>query len=240
MSRPTISVVTVCFNSARTIEETIRSVLAQTWPAVEYIVVDGGSTDGTLDIVRRHERRIARWISEPDRGIYDAMNKGVQAATGEWIHLLNSDDVYADPGVLVRVAPRLDPERTNYCDITRDFGGGRTQRQSFPFDRRKLMFSAYLPHPGLIVHRAQYERVGLYDTRLKIAADHDMILRLLAAYPPNHIPEVLVRMRQDGASAQAPGIVLREFRDVSIRHGVPRALAWLFYSFKRLYWSAAR
>ena len=112
---PLVSVITVCFNAGKTIRRTIHSVLEQTYPNIEYLVVDGGSSDATLDILREHEGRLS-FTTEPDRGMYDAMNKGIRRARGKWIHIVNADDWYASPDALARTVPQLAPDRTNYCD----------------------------------------------------------------------------------------------------------------------------
>lgn len=232
---PQISTVTVAYNAAATIRRTIESVLRQTHGDREYLVIDGGSTDGTLDILREYGDAI-RWQSEPDKGIYDAMNKGIRLARGRWIHLLNADDEYASPSVLAEVLPHLDPERVNYCDIELAGTDGSRRVQRFPFNRWKLAYSAFLPHPGLIVSREQYERVGPYDVRWRIAADHDMILRLLETWPPHRIPQVLAVMHQGGASTRHLALGASEFRDVVIAHGQPRWLAHALHAVKRYHW----
>src|SRR5690242_19224605 len=112
-SAPKISIVTICRNSAKTIERTIQSELVQTYPNIEYIIVDGCSTDGTLDIINRYRSRIAKVISEADRGVYDGMNKGIALSSGEWIHLLNSDDHYVSNDALAKMAAQLQPDKTN-------------------------------------------------------------------------------------------------------------------------------
>lgn len=235
-AEPLFSTVTVCFNAEATIERTIQSVLSQTWKDREYLIVDGGSTDGTLDIVRKYEKEGLRWISEPDGGIYDAMNKGVRLAQGHWIHLLNADDVYSASGILEKVIPSLQEGHTNYCDILIQNQKGVRWRQDFPFNRWKLNYSAYLPHPGLVVHRDQYDDIGSYDDRLRIAADHDFILRMLNRYPAHRIAEPLTLMYQGGASSQSAEKTFREFMQVSIAHGTPRPLAFAFFWVKFLRW----
>ena len=233
---PKISVVTICRNSASTLERTIKSVLAQTYPNLEYIVVDGGSTDGTLDIIARYRDRITTVISEPDRGVYDAMNKGIALASGEWIHLLNSDDHYMQCDVLAEVAPRLLPGKTNYCVLMREYDGVIGDACRFPYQGWKLYVSAKLPHPAMIVSRDQYNAVGRYDAGLRIAADHDFILRMLAQYPAHFIDIPLVAMDQGGLSANNLELTYREFMHVTIRHGLPSILAWGIYWLKRLRW----
>lgn len=234
--RSRISVITVCYNSARTLRRTLESVAGQNYPDIEYIVVDGGSTDGTLAIVGEYRHVVDKVVSEPDAGIYDAMNKGVRMATGDWIHILNSDDYYAAPDVLAAAVPLLDPERTNYFKMWREFDDGRRELQDWDYSRWRLFVSAFLPHPGLIVSRRQYETVGLYDTRYRIAADHDMILRLTARWPGAKHDLVLTVMQQGGVSGARPDESLREFRAVTERHGLPRAAGACLLGLKRIWW----
>lgn len=233
---PKISIVTVCLNARATIERTLESVLAQTYPNIEHIVIDGGSTDGTREILERYRNRLVYWASEPDGGIYDAMNKGIGRASGEWIHILNSDDYYHDGTALSRAASTLDPARTNYFSMFLEYREGRRTYYRFRYNLPYLYISAKLPHPALIVSREQYRAVGLYDTGLRIAADHDLILRLVRRYPPKFVDFPLVVMDQEGRSARNLKTVYREFRDVTVRHGLPRAVAELVYLAKRLRW----
>ena len=178
---------TVCFNAEKTIRRTIDSVLAQTYPNLEYLVVDGGSTDGTLAILRSYEGRLS-FTSEPDRGMYDAMNKGIRRARGKWIHLVNADDWYATPDALALAVPQLAEDRTNYFDLVRVYPDREPVLQSRTVSRWMLYIAAFLPHPTLIVSREQYERIGLYDPELRIASDHDLILRMIRYFPPKHSP----------------------------------------------------
>jgi glycosyltransferase involved in cell wall biosynthesis len=232
---PLVSVITVCLNAARTLERTIKSVLAQSYRNMEYVIVDGGSSDDTLGILRRYGSRV-RWSSEPDGGMYDAMNKGIRKTCGEWIHLLNADDWYAAPDALERAVAHLDPTRTTYFDLVRVYPDGRRILQSRTVRNWMLYISAFLPHPSLIVSRAQYDAVGLYDPSLKIASDHDLILRLVRRFPPKHVPMVLTCMEQGGMSARMLDLSLDEFTEVTVRHGVPRALAAGIWAAKRVWW----
>ena len=236
-AQPLVSVVTVCLNADKTIRWTIDSVLTQTYPNLEYLVVDGGSTDGTLAVLRSYEGRLS-FTSEPDRGMYDAMNKGIRRARGKWIHLLNADDWYAAPDALARAVPHLADDRTNYFDLMRVYPHGGEVLQSRDVPRWSLYVSAFLPHPSLIVARTQYDKVGYYDPHLKIASDHDMILRLVQHFPPKHVPIVLTKMDQTGVSARLLGTSLDEFAIVTRRHGVPRPLAECIRWLKLVWWKA--
>src|SRR5437870_10848510 len=122
MRRPSLSVVTVCRNAESTLEETIQSVATQSFQDREVIVIDGGSTNGTTNIIKSHTSYIDHWISEPDGGVYDAMNKGIAQAKGDWIHLLNADDYYYDSDTLKLAVGLLSPDRTNYFAIEHEYG----------------------------------------------------------------------------------------------------------------------
>lgn len=233
-----VTVVTVCLNSAATIQRTIDSVRAQTHPRIQYVVVDGGSTDGTLDILSRNGDLVDALIVEPDDGLYDAMNKGVAKARGAWVHILNSDDCYASADALARALPLLDHDCTNTCDVQLRMQDGRTRLLSFDGPVRSLFVSAHLPHAGLVVSREQYRVVGGYDARLRIAADHDLILRLLRHFPLRRIPVVLADMYQGGTSSRNLLRSYSEFRDVTKAHGMPSAAASAVYWAKRLRFGA--
>lgn len=235
MSGIDFSVVTVSYNASKTIKRTINSVLSQTYSNIEYIVVDGGSTDGTLKILKSQGSKIS-FISENDQGIYDAMNKGVKLAQGKWIHILNADDWYPDPGVVERVVPHLDPARTNYFNILRVYSNGKTILQANSVQRWMLYLSAFLPHPGLIVSREQYDKIGLYDTNFKIASDHDFILRLTKDYPIKHFDRLLTCMDQGGVSSQNLELSAHEFLMVVERHGLPEVAVNMLARLRNYWW----
>jgi glycosyltransferase involved in cell wall biosynthesis len=233
---PTISVVTVCYNSAKTIRKTLESVTGQTYRNIEYIVVDGGSTDGTLAIIDEYRHAIAKFISEPDSGVYDAMNKGVGMATGDWVHILNSDDFYAAPDALEAAVPVLDPHRTNYFLMWREFADRSRDLQAWDYSRWRLFVSAFLPHPALIVSRKQYDTIGVYNTRYRIAADHDMILRLTGKWAGVKHNMPLTVMLQGGLSEVSMAESLVEFRRVTETHGLPKIAGACVLALKRLWW----
>jgi glycosyltransferase involved in cell wall biosynthesis len=234
---PALSIVTVTYNSAGTLQDTLDSVQGQSFRDFEHIVVDGGSTDGTIDILEKSGGAV-RWMSESDAGIYDAMNKGIRLAGGRWIHLLNSDDYYASNDVLDRVMPKLIQDAVNYCDLVRSNTDGSRVIQRYPFRKWPLYLSAYLPHPSLIVSAAQYQELGLYDTGFRVAADHDMILRLVERYPANHIAIELTVMRQSGLSATNLELSMREFGLVLRKHGQPALVVALTMALRRMWWKA--
>lgn len=204
-----ISIITVCFNSAATIEETIQSVLAQSHPDKEYIIVDGNSSDGTKEIIARYTDRISHFISESDKGIYDAMNKGLKLATGDIISILNSDDLYKDPEVLSRVDSAFKTDIDCLCTDVEIFNGlpGNVVRYYSCTRWKKWMFRLghQPPHPGFFVRRTCYETAGVFDTGFKLGADFDLLLRFIGKqnFKVDFQPWVSVSMRGGGASQQS-------------------------------------
>lgn len=203
-----VSIITVTYNSAKTLQRTLDSVQEQTYGNIEHILVDGDSTDGTLDIIKANEQHIARYVSEPDEGIYDAINKGIKMATGSIIGILNSDDVLSNEFVIEQIVRNLRRQKADiaYGDLVyvdrKD--GDRIVRywRSNKFKRRQLYFGWMPPHPTMYVRRQVYEDCGLYSTALRISADYDFMLRVLRhdKYKKVYIPQVLVRMAMGGIS----------------------------------------
>lgn len=199
----------MAYNSSTTIETTLDSVQAQGYPDLEYIVVDGGSTDTTLDVVRKYPELVTQLISEPDRGIYDAMNKGIQRSTGDVVGILNSDDFYRHPQVLQEVAEAFAADPTLEVlmgDV--DFVSGEDLQRPVRTYRargfRPWMFRLGFmpPHPAIFIRKTAYQRVGLYKLGYKIAADFDFLVRLLLIDRAKYriVAKQWVRMRTGGAS----------------------------------------
>jgi glycosyltransferase involved in cell wall biosynthesis len=221
---PKVSVITASFNSENTIHETIFSVNAQTYPDIEHIFIDGGSTDSTLEIIRKECRSSSIIISEKDYGIYDAMNKGVQLATGDVIGILNSDDFYLSDHVLEAVAAHFaaDPELEvvlGDVDFVNDDDLARTVRYYPAGNFKPWMFRFGLmpPHPATFVRKSAYERVGLYKLGYEIAADFDLLIRLLLVGGAKYrtARKTWVRMRTGGASTsglKSMITITREFK----------------------------
>lgn len=206
-----ISIITVSFNSADTIKETIDSVLSQDYPNIEYIIVDGNSTDGTQAIVQSYGSRIAKFISEKDKGLYDAMNNGIALATGDVIGILNSDDLYADSNVLSRIAETFTRERVGVV-----YGDLYYFRSGFPntairyykggvFSLSRVQFGLMPPHPTFFIRKEVYDQHGNFDLQFTLSADFDLILRFLGIkkVPFRYLPEVLVKMRTGGKSTSS-------------------------------------
>lgn len=197
---PLISVVTVVYNGAETLEQTVLSVLGQTYGNIEYVIIDGGSTDGTLDIIRKYEDKIDFWQSEPDGGIYDAMNKGIALATGEYIALLNADDWY-EPGTCALVAGEIEKSRADvYYGVLRCVdGAGQTLKVEG--NTTILLSREMIAHPTCFISRDVYER-NRYDTSFRSAADFDLICSLVrqgARFV--FIPEIMANFRIGGMSS---------------------------------------
>ena len=205
-----ISVITVCFNSAGTIGGTLQSVASQTWSNVEHIVVDGSSTDGTLGVVEQYRAGVAQVISEPDAGIYDAMNKGLRLATGDVVGFLNADDIYTSNHVLERIVqtmshqdPRLDAVFAD-AEFVRSNAPHQTVRRyrSAKFHPDKIAWGWMPAHPTLFLRRDLFDRFGMFKTDYRIAGDFELIARMFHGRSLNYryLPEVLVRMRLGGVS----------------------------------------
>ena len=203
-----VSIITVSYNSARTIRETIESVLSQDYPNLEYLVVDGGSTDGTLSILREYADRITSWVSEKDQGMYDAMNKGIAMASGDVIGILNSDDTYMTKHVVSKMMQALTAAQADvvFADlilvdqhhpekVLRYYDSGNFKPSKFRY--------GWMPaHPTVFIRKSIYDAVGPFATDYKIAADYEMLIRILAVHAASYcyVAKPIVRMRSGGAS----------------------------------------
>jgi glycosyltransferase involved in cell wall biosynthesis len=230
-----ISIITVAFNAAHTIADTLESVAGQTHPGIEHIMVDGASTDGTLDVVRRHGQRVARLVSEPDHGIYDAMNKGIRLATGDVIGFLNADDMYADTGVLERVSAIMKREGLDALFGDAEFvSPARPDRplrryRSERFRPDRIAWGWMPAHPTLFLRRQVYERFGMFRTDYRIAGDFELVARMFhgGTLRYRHLPEVLVRMRTGGVSTggwRNTILLNREVLRACRENGIPTSL----------------
>lgn len=216
-----ISVVTAIFNRAGTIAEAMESVQRQTYQNVEHIIQDGGSSDGTLDEIARLSDVSTQVASERDQGIYDAINRGIERASGDVVGLMHSDDFFANDNVLAQVASAItDPSIDGvYGDLqyvaandpTRVIRHWRSGQYQSAFLKRGWM----PPHPTLYLRREVFERFGLYDTSFSIAADYDAMLRYLVKGQIKlaYIPEVLVKMRLGGESNRSFERIMRKSRE---------------------------
>ena len=207
-SNPRVTIITVCFNSEKTIKDTIESVLSQDYKNIEYIVVDADSSDETKNIIQQFEDKISLFICEKDNGIYDGMNKGIKNATGEIIGILNSDDIYSSCKVISQVVNKLKitNSATLYADLVfvKKDNLNKVMRywKSGEFSIKKLKKGWMIPHPTLFVRKEVYERFGLYNYEFKKSSDYEMVLRTL--YKKNltttYLPKIIVKMRSGGVS----------------------------------------
>ena len=212
---PLITIVTAVRNGMPFVAKTLESVLAQTYPKIEYIVIDGGSSDGTLEVVRKNESRLAKWLSEPDRGIADAFNKGLRLAAGDYLMFLNSDDWLADRDAVARLvesAREHDWPQVIYgdCDLYDRTDGRFLYRASLPYDRAALLRGSALPHPGALTHRDYFARHGEFDESFRIAMDYELFLRGVPEHGACHAPVLVTNVRAGGLSTRDRRLVLEE------------------------------
>ncbi len=203
-----VSIITIAYNSAETIEDTIKSVLTQDYPNVEYIIIDGASKDNTLKIIDKYKDKIATIVSEKDKGIYDAMNKGVLCATGDIVGILNSDDFYADHAVISDVVKEFEKSKCDglYGDLVyvnreqtdkviRTWNAG-------PYKPGKFLKGWMPPHPTFFVKKSKYNELGLYNLTLRSAADYELMLRFIHKHQIllSYLPRIMTKMRAGGQS----------------------------------------
>ncbi len=203
-----ISIITVCYNSEQFIKSAIDSVLDQTYNDIEYIIVDGASKDKTIDIVKSYGNKIAKFISEPDKGIYDAMNKGIQIATGEIVAILNSDDFYANNDVIQNVANAFTNRTIDgiYGDLLvvfrEDTNKIKRKYESKKFQLKSLEYGIMPGHATIFLKRHLFEKYGLYKTDYKIAADFELLVRMFYAHKIKikYLPQIFIKARTGGVS----------------------------------------
>lgn len=237
----TISIITVVYNGAATIKDCIESIQKQDYPA-EHIIIDGKSSDKTLEIVNQHKTNATRVLSEPDRGLYDAMNKGIALATGDIIGILNSDDLYASNFVLERIAsiflnPSIEAcygdlvyvEKQNVNRIIRYW-------KSRSYEDGLFNKSWVPPHPTFFVRRTVYEKYGKFDLNFSLAADFELMLRFMARYNIQtfYIPEVLVKMRLGGSTNKNVINIMKQNKEIylaGIKNRIPISIFSIPYKF---------
>lgn len=201
-----ISIITITYNSAQTLQRALDSVQSQTYKDIEHVIIDGASTDGSCALIEAYAKahKNVRWVSEKDKGIYDALNKGIRLATGDVIGFLHSDDSFYSPDSIGQIAAAFEQNQADvvYGDLQYMRGNKVVRRwKSNTFNPRALKYGWMPPHPTVYVRREVYQQVGEYDSWFRISADYDMILRIFTAgYKTHYIPEVLVSMETGGAS----------------------------------------
>ena len=221
-NKPLITVITVVFNDAVSIEKTMLSVLNQTYDNVEYIVVDGGSKDGTLDIIRQYDHAIDYWISEKDAGIYDAMNKGIRLASGGWVNFMNSGDLFYITTTLEKIVYKF---RKKYSIVYGDvqvfskkhlFNEMKIAR---PVTAKNLIMKLPICHQATFVTLKAFKEVGLYDTKYELCGDHDWLLKaLIAGHKAKYVNQCIVLYNQDGVSSMSIFKLQRERLTLALLH----------------------
>jgi len=203
-----VSIITVCFNNAEMIEDTINSVLRQDYNNTEYIVVDGASTDGTLDILKKYHNQIHKYISESDKGVYDAMNKGLNLATGDIMGFLNSGDFYTNEKVIGRIVEVTKVNNVDCCygdlEYVVENNPSKTVRRwkSQPYQSGLFKKGWHPPHPTFFAKKIIFDKYGGFDVNYDIGADYELMLRFLEKHHIKscYIPSILVKMRTGGKS----------------------------------------
>ena len=236
---PLVSVITVCLNAAETIEQCIESVLGQEFDDFEYLVMDGGSSDGTGEIIRRHAAGMCYWHSQPDRGIAHAWNLGIARSTGSWLLFLNADDYLCNPQVLSRMAEAI----AAYPDNDVVFGQIRLMRRApeserpakiigRPFAWRQFIMMDTIPHPAALTKRNYFERVGTFSEAFSIAVEYELFLRAGRHLRAHFVPVQVACMRDGGVSRANVRGALRESMEAKTRNNVVSyPLAWLIYAY---------
>jgi glycosyltransferase len=212
-----VSIITVCLDSGQTLEDTVTSVLRQDYQDIQYIIVDGGSTDGTHEILRKYRSRIFKFLSEPDNGTYDAMNKGIKMATGEVVGFLNAGDFYATDTAISSIVACLQQTDVDaaYADLeyVAEHNPAKTVRRWRSQPCRDGLFEKgwHPPHPTFFVRRHLFDDYGDFDLDYHISADYEIMLRFLKKYKVTscHIPKVLVKMRAGGKSNRSLWQIIR-------------------------------
>ncbi|MBT0653789.1 glycosyltransferase family 2 protein [Geomobilimonas luticola] len=238
---PLVSIVTSVFNDGQHLEKTIRSVISQSYECIEYIIIDGGSRDETLDILSTYADKIDYWVSEPDRGIYDAWNKALSVANGEWIAFLGSGDIYLDDAV----GEYIRYIQNSACE--REFVSARIEITNPVTEKGWIFGDAWnwqefkknmtVAHPGAFHNRRLFQRYGMFDASYRIAGDYELLLRAREKLRTGFLDTVTVQMLGDGASTNLE--VFREnYRAKTVSGGRNRFICYL--EEKRKWWSIAK
>jgi glycosyltransferase involved in cell wall biosynthesis len=234
VEQPLVSIVTVALNRAASIGRTIESVLGQSYRPIEHVVIDGGSRDGTVEVIGRYADWLAYWVSEPDRGISDAFNKGLARTRGALIGLVNADDWLAPEQIATGVAAlRRSGADFVFGDLVYHAAGGGSRfriRGDPDYARAIGRGMPDVNHPTLLARRAVYERVGGFDPDLRFAMDYDWLLRAhRAGFRGCYEPALVGHMTLAGVSDRRFRLAFAEVREIAIRHGQPRLSAWALY-----------
>jgi len=216
-----VSIITISYNSEKSISDAITSVLSQSYENIEYIIVDGKSKDNTIDIVKSFGDKITTFVSEPDKGIYDALNKGIGLATGDIVGFMHSDDLFANDQIISNVVKKFKENNTDslYGDLQyvykEDTNKILRYWKSGVFSLRQLKLGWMPPHPTLYIKKWVYDKYGGFNIDMGISADYDTMLRFLGKYKisTQYLPEVMVKMRVGGASNRSLGNIIKKSKE---------------------------
>lgn len=244
MEEVKISVITVCYNAVDTLEKTIQSVLEQTYHNIEYIIIDGGSTDGTVEIIHRYVDYLAYWVSEPDRGIYDAMNKGIERATGEWVNFMNAGDYFYNYDVISNVFKVLQKADVMTGISFMDYP--KKKRLWFPPQELSFLnlYNGTLSHQASFIRSSLLKKIG-YDEKYKIVSDWKFYLQVLILSDASYIPLNLIVSRHDNAGVSSnieerekerenilnnlfPARILNDYKSFSKQGLIKKTIIYLF------------
>jgi glycosyltransferase involved in cell wall biosynthesis len=224
-SLPLITVITVVYNGAKYLEDTIKSIINQTYPNVEYIIIDGGSTDGTIDIIKKYEDYIDYWVSEPDKGIYDAMNKGIDLTAGQWINFMNAGDRFFNYNTLFFIYQNVKSLNSNYDIVYGKVGiinekgeidaiYGLNEKDSL----KKLKKYMSIPHQSTFYRLEFFKKTGKYDNSFKIAGDYEILLRSYKNLQIKFLDSILSLMLSNGVSQTQITKVFKEFTRAKLKN----------------------
>lgn len=238
-----VSIITVCYNSEDTIEETILSVSRQNYNLIEYIIIDGGSSDSTIRIINNYKNHIDFFVSENDFGLYDAMNKGIDNATGDIIGILNSDDLYSSDNVITKVVEAFEKNNFNalYGDLVyvdrKNTNHIKRYWRSSSSNVTSFIQGWHPPHPTLFIKKSVYESYGFFDLNYPLASDFELMFRFFHIFRVSHfyLPETLVKMRLGGQTNKSfINILKQNFEILNVFKKYNIKVFPLFYIYKRL------
>jgi glycosyltransferase involved in cell wall biosynthesis len=243
--QPLVSVITVCLNSSKDIEKTITSVINQTYPNLEYVIVDGGSDDGTLEIIKKYGSSISQWISEPDEGIYDAMNKGINLSSGDWLIFINSGDSFSDADVLEKIINILNEEKNTSGNTGLIYGNALVVNEElgieyklgkkikgirdfyFSFDKQPVC------HQAVLFYRSLFKEIGPYDRSYILLGDYEWFIRFFSGkrgYIAKYINADIVKFQMDGLSFKMLEQALFEKKKIAVKYFPPFELTLYYLS----------
>jgi len=228
MTNPLVSIITAVYNGEKHLEETIQSVLNQSYDNIEYIIIDGRSPDGTIDIIKKYEDKIHYWISEKDDGVYEAMNKGLEVAKGEYIAILNADDYYTSDAITLGIE-KIIKTKSDYSVANVEYVRSRgIIKAIYPLEEDYIYQEMPYPHVSALIASKVYKDVGLFDTSFRIAGDHDMAVRIhMQGYKACYIDKVIAQLEEGGISSGIESN--KESLRVAIKNGKNKIRAWATY-----------